>query len=68
MTLIDENNSIRYSRFKCLETNKIYEIRTSKCNGYKALDTTDTLLREDGVRRNFTRYELMIRFKKIEKA
>ena len=66
MELIDENNSIRFAKFKCLVTNSIYEIVQSKCTGRYVRDSIDTIVKDGVIRKEFARGELSVRFKEVE--
>jgi len=66
MELIDENNSIRFTKFKCLVTNSIYEIVQSKCTGRYVRDSVDTIVKDGVIRKEFARGELSVRFKEVE--
>lgn len=66
MKLVNDDYTVNATKFKCLVTNKVYELVNSRCTGRKSFNVVDTLCREDGVKRDFTRFELTIRFKNIE--
>lgn len=66
MELIDENDSIRCSKFKCLTTNSIYEIVNTKSVGRYVLESIDTILKDGELRRDFSRAELRRRFDNIQ--
>lgn len=66
MELLDLDKSIRFKKFKCLNTNQIYEIVQTECTGRQIINSTDTLVRSDGLRKSFARMELKTRFTNIE--
>lgn len=66
MELLDENNSIRFSKFRCLNTNSVYEVVQSKCVGRYASESIDTIVKDGILRKDFARAELRRRFKDIE--
>lgn len=74
MNIIDNNNSIRFSSFRCLDTDKVYTV-TSTLSTFdlsepnwkdNALKAEDTVKREDGVSRKLMRSQLKSRFTNIE--
>ena len=74
MNIIDNNNSIRFGSFRCLDTNKVYTV-TSTLSTFdlsepnwkdNALKAEDTVKREDGVSRKLMRSQLKSRFTNIE--
>ena len=77
MELLDLNNTITFRKFKCLDTNQIYEVVQTECtdkprseyNKYpkKSVNNSiDTIVRSDGLRKSFTRKQLKDRFTNIE--
>lgn len=74
MNILDNDNSIRFGVFKCLDTNKTYTVSTTLCThpnnkpSYlnKAIKARDTIKREDGIKKVMTRTELRTRFTNIE--
>tara|TARA_R110002074_G_scaffold400820_1_gene597146 strand:- start:2305 stop:2553 length:249 start_codon:yes stop_codon:yes gene_type:complete len=66
MELLDENNSIRFSKFKCLNTNSVYEVVQSKCVGRYVSESIDTVVKDGVLRKEFSREDLRRRFKHIE--
>lgn len=74
MKLVDDNFGIRFGKFRCLDTNKVYTITGTKTSHKpehphyydKAVKSIDTIVREDGVRKIMTRRELSVRFTNIE--
>tara|TARA_R110000787_G_scaffold40582_2_gene100715 strand:- start:328 stop:576 length:249 start_codon:yes stop_codon:yes gene_type:complete len=66
MELLDENNSIRFTKFKCLTTNSVYEVVQSKCVGRYVSESIDTIVKDGVLRKEFARGELRRRFKDIE--
>ena len=66
MELLDLDKSIRFKKFKCLNTNQIYEIVQTECTGRYIINAIDTIVRSDGLRKSFARMELKTRFTNIE--
>ena len=66
MELLDLDKSIRFKKFKCLNTNQIYEIVQTECTGRYIINSIDTIVRSDGLRKSFARMELKTRFTNIE--
>ena len=66
MELLDSDKSIKFKKFKCLRTNQIYEIVQTECTGRYIINSIDTLVRSDGLRKSFARMELKARFTNIE--
>jgi hypothetical protein len=74
MNILDNKLSIRFVKFKCLDTNRIYRVVESistfdlKQPHYfdKVTECKDTVKRDDGVRKSFMRNQLKERFKNIE--
>ena len=74
MNILDEKLSIRFMKFKCLDTNRIYRVVETistfdlKQPHYfdKVTQCKDTVKRDDGVRKSFNREQLGDRFKNIE--
>ena len=74
MNILDDDDSIRFGSFKCLDTNKTYEVistlSTFDLNGKpwedKATKAQDTVKREDGESRKLMRRQLRSRFTNIE--
>ena len=74
MNIINDKNSIRFSCFKCLDTNKVYTVMSTRSTfdlsqpHYKdsALKSEDIVEREDGMRRTLMRSQLKSRFTNIE--
>ena len=66
MELIDSNNGIRFMSFKCLKSDMVYTVISTRSvfdnskPSYldKALMSEDTLRREDGVKRTLMRNQL----------
>tara|TARA_R110000772_G_scaffold79795_4_gene170577 strand:- start:645 stop:890 length:246 start_codon:yes stop_codon:yes gene_type:complete len=74
MNILDDNNSIRFGSFKCLDSDKVY-IVTSTLSTFdlsdkhwtdKALKAEDTIKRDDGESRKLMRSQLRSRFTNIE--
>jgi hypothetical protein len=76
MNILNDNNSIKYGSFRCLDTDKVYTvISTLNTHGIKeksyldkCIKSQDTLKREDGLKRVFMRNELRVRFTNIEQV
>jgi len=74
MNIINDKNSIRFGSFKCLDTNKVYTVMSTRSTfdlsqpHYKdsALKSEDIVKREDGVKRVLMRSQLKSRFTNIE--
>tara|TARA_R110000823_G_scaffold31427_1_gene89423 strand:- start:331 stop:579 length:249 start_codon:yes stop_codon:yes gene_type:complete len=74
MNIINDKNSIRFACFKCLDTDKVYTVISSRSTAgldephYKdsALRTEDIVRREDGMKRVLARVDLKSRFTNIE--
>ena len=66
MELLDSRNTIAFKKFKCLDTNQIYEIVQTECTGRYIINAIDTIVRSDGLRKSFARMELKTRFTNIE--
>jgi len=74
MNIINDKNSIRFGSFKCLDTNKVYTVISTRSTlglnepHYKdsALKSEDIVKREDGMRRTLMRSDLKSRFTNIE--
>tara|TARA_B110000208_G_C11744278_1_gene421108 strand:+ start:131 stop:379 length:249 start_codon:yes stop_codon:yes gene_type:complete len=74
MNIINDKNSIRFACFKCLDTDKVYTVISSRSTAgldephYKdsALRTEDIVSREDGMKRVLARVDLKSRFTNIE--
>ena len=74
MNIVDLHNSIRFGRFKCLDTNKVYTVISTASSHLntqpsyldKALKAIDIVKRDDGVKKEMTRSELKSRFKNVE--
>jgi len=74
MNIINDKNSIRFGSFKCLDTNKVYTVMSTRSTSdlsqphYKdsALKSEDIVEREDGMRRTLMRSDLKSRFTNIE--
>ena len=74
MNIINDKNSIRFGSFKCLDTNKVYTVMSTRSTfdlsqpHYKdsALKSEDIVEREDGMRRTLMRSDLKSRFTNIE--
>tara|TARA_B110000902_G_scaffold230181_1_gene271478 strand:- start:888 stop:1136 length:249 start_codon:yes stop_codon:yes gene_type:complete len=74
MNIINDKNSIRFACFKCLDTNKVYTVISTRSTfdlsqpHYKdsALRTEDIIKREDGVKRVLARVDLKSRFTNVE--
>ena len=74
MNIINDKNGIRFGSFKCLDTNKVYTVMSTRSTfdlsqpHYKdsALQSEDIVEREDGVRRTLMRSDLKSRFTNIE--
>ena len=74
MNILDDNNSIRFGSFKCLDNNRVYTVTSTlstfelsepnwKDNSIKA---EDTIRRDDGESRKLMRSQLKSRFTNIE--
>ncbi len=76
MNILDNKNSIRFWSFKCLSSNMIYTVISTRSlfdiNKPSYLDnpllSEDILRREDGLKRVFMRSELKIRFTNVEQV
>lgn len=76
MELIDSNNGIRFMSFKCLKSDMVYTVISTRSvfdnskPSYldKALMSEDTLRREDGVKRTLMRNQLKTRFTDVEQV
>lgn len=76
MNILNKNNTIRFGSFRCLDTDKVYTIiSTVITHGPKevqyldkCIKSKDTLKREDGLKRIFTRTQLKKRFKNVEQV
>ena len=74
MNIINDKNGIRFGSFKCLDTNKVYTVMSTRSTfdlsqpHYKdsALKSEDIVERDDGVRRTLMRSDLKSRFTNIE--
>jgi len=74
MNILDDDNSIRFGSFKCLDTNKVYTVTSTlstfdlsgKPWGDSVMKAQDTIKREDGESRNLMRSQLRSRFTNIE--
>jgi len=74
MNILNDDNSIRFGCFKCLNTAKVYTITSSTSTfdlskpSYldKAILSEETIKREDGVVRKLSRSHLKERFTNIE--
>lgn len=74
MNIINDKNGIRFGSFKCLDTNKVYTVMSTRSTfdlsqpHYKdsALKSEDIVEREDGMRRTLMRSDLKSRFTNIE--
>ena len=74
MNILNEDNSIKFGCFKCLDTNKVYKVMSTRSTfdlsqpHYKdsALKSEDIVKRDDGVRRTLMRSDLKSRFTNIE--
>jgi hypothetical protein len=74
MNIINDKNGIRFGSFKCLDTNKVYTVMSTRSTfdlsqpHYKdsALKSEDIIEREDGMRRTLMRSQLKSRFTNIE--
>jgi hypothetical protein len=74
MNILDDNNSIRFGSFKCLDNNRVYTV-TSTLSTFElnrpawndsALKAEDTIKRDDGESRKLMRSQLKSRFTNIE--
>lgn len=74
MNILDDDGSIRFGSFKCLDTNKVYTV-TSTLSTFdlsakpwedKVTKAVDTVKREDGESRKLMRSQLRSRFTNIE--
>jgi len=74
MNILDDNNSIRFGSFKCLDSNRVYTV-TSTLSTFdlsdkhwtdSALKAEDTIKRDDGESRKLMRSQLRSRFTNIE--
>ena len=76
MNILDNNNSIRFVSFRCLKSDMVYTVISTRSvfdlSKPSYLDnpllSEDTLRREDGLKRVFRRGELKIRFTNIEQV
>ena len=76
MNILDNKNGIRFGSFKCLSSNMIYTVISTRSlfdiNKPSYLDnpllSEDILRREDGLKRVFMRSELKIRFTNVEQV
>jgi len=74
MNILDDNNSIRFGSFKCLDNNRVYEVVStlstfdlSEPNWTdNTLKAEDTIKRDDGESRSLMRSQLKSRFTNIE--
>ncbi len=74
MNILDDNNSIRFGSFKCLDNNRVYEVVStlstfdlSEPNWTdNTLKAEDTIKRDDGEYRKLMRSQLKSRFTNIE--
>ena len=74
MNIINDKNSIRFGSFKCLDTNKVYTVMSTRSTfdlsqpHYKdsALKSEDIVRREDGMKRVLARVDLKSRFTNVE--
>ena len=74
MNIINDKNGIRFGSFKCLDTNKVYTVMSTRSTfdlkqpHYKdrALQSEDIIERDDGMRRTLMRSDLKSRFTNIE--
>ncbi len=74
MNILDDNNSIRFGSFKCLDNNRVYEVVSTLSTfdlsepNWKdnALKAEDTIKRDDGESRKLMRSQLKSRFTNIE--
>ena len=74
MNIINDKNGIRFGSFKCLDTNKVYTVMSTRSTfdlsqpHYKdsALQSEDIVERDDGMRRTLMRVQLKDRFTNIE--
>ena len=74
MNIINDKNSIRFGSFKCLDTNKVYTVISTRSTfdlkqpHYKdsSLQSEDIVKREDGMKRVLMRSDLKSRFTNIE--
>ena len=66
MELLDSRNIITFRKFKCLDTNQIYEIVQTECTCRYIINSIDTIVRSYGLRKSFARMELKTRFTNIE--
>ena len=74
LNILNNNNSIRFGCFKCLDTNKVYKVMSTRSTfdlkqpHYKdrALQSEDIIERDDGMRRTLMRIQLKDRFTNIE--
>ena len=74
MNILDNNNSIRFGSFKCLDNNRVYEVVStlstfdlSEPNWTdNTLKAEDTIKRDDGESRKLMRSQLKSRFTNIE--
>ena len=62
MNILKQDNTITFKKFKCLNTNQIYEIVQTECTGRYIINAIDTIVRSDGLRKSFARMELKTRF------
>jgi len=76
MNILDDKNSIRFVSFRCLNSDKVYTVISTRSvfdiSKPSYLDnpllSEDILRREDGLKRVFRRGELKVRFTNIEQV
>jgi len=76
MELVADDYSISFGKFKCLNTNRVYTITGTKTlhkpehpHYYdKAIKSEDTVVRDDGVKKVFTRNQMKQRFVNVEEV
>lgn len=74
MNILDDNNSIRFGSFKCLDNNRVYEVVSTLSTfdliepnwDDNTLKAEDTIKRDDGESRKLMRSQLKSRFTNIE--
>ncbi len=74
MNILDDDNSIRFSSFKCLDNGKVYIITSTRSTfdlsqpvwTDNVLKAEDTIKRDDGESRTLMRSQLKSRFTNIE--
>jgi hypothetical protein len=66
MNILNDDDTIRFTKFRCLDSNSTYEVVQTRCVGRKRIDSIDTLVKNGGRRRDFYRKDLGVRFNNVE--